>query len=76
VADYATAPSSEELNAPPPAACDARGAAIHLGLSPSTIRRLIAAGRLPVVRIGGRVLLRYADLDEFLAASAAEVPNV
>lgn len=71
MADYATAPSSEELTSPPPAATGVRGAAAHLAVSPSTVRRLIAAGELPAVRIGGRVVLRFEDLDQYLADRTA-----
>lgn len=56
---------------PPPAATGVRGAATHLGVSPSTVRRMIAAGDLPAVRIGGRVVVRFEDLDGYLADRAA-----
>jgi excisionase family DNA binding protein len=40
----------------------------YLRLSKPTLHRLIRAGRLPVVRIGGRVLFRKEDLDDFVTA--------
>lgn len=61
----------DTITVPPPAATNVRGAAVHLGVSPSTVRRLTAAGDLRAVRIGGRVLYRYADLDAYLAEAAS-----
>ncbi len=60
----------DTTTAPPPAATNVRGAAVHLGVSPSTIRRLTATGELRAVRIGGRVLYRYDDLTAYLAEAA------
>jgi excisionase family DNA binding protein len=40
----------------------------YLRLSEPTVNRLIRAGRLPVVRIGRRVLFRQEDLDAFVRA--------
>jgi excisionase family DNA binding protein len=40
----------------------------YLRLSKPTLHRLARAGRLPVVRIGGHVLFRKEDLDDFVAA--------
>ena len=37
-------------------------AAARLGVSPRTLRRLIAAGELPVVMVGGHPRIRTADL--------------
>jgi excisionase family DNA binding protein len=41
----------------------------RLNVSEVTIRRLIAAGELAYVRIGGRVLFRPVDLGEFIEKS-------
>jgi excisionase family DNA binding protein len=41
----------------------------RLNVSEVTIRRLIAAGELAYVRIGGRVLFRPVDLSEFIEKS-------
>lgn len=43
-------------------------AAQHLNTSVRTVRRLIAAERLPAVRIGRLVRIRPADLAEMIAA--------
>ena len=43
-------------------------AAKYLGLCARYVDRLVASGKLPVVRIGRRVLLDAADLDKFMAA--------
>lgn len=43
-----------------------REAAVRLGLSLSTIRRLVATGELHAVRVGVRVLVRSEDLDALL----------
>lgn len=42
-------------------------AAARLTVSLKTLRRLIAAGSLPVVRIGGLVRIRPEDLTNFIA---------
>ena len=44
------------------------GAAEYLGLCARTIDRLAAERRIPVVRVGSRVLFERADLDAFAAA--------
>lgn len=41
-------------------------AAIYLGRSTWSVRRLIWSGELPQVRAGGRVHLDLRDLDEFI----------
>ena len=41
-------------------------AAIYLGRSTWSVRRLIWAGELPTVRAGGRVHLDLRDMDEFI----------
>lgn len=46
-------------------------AAGHLGVSDRTVRRLVANGHLPAVRIGRRVLIRAADVDLFAGARHA-----
>jgi len=43
----------------------------YCSLSVKTIRRLIRAGRLPVERVGRRVLIRYRDLDRLIAGCPA-----
>lgn len=42
-------------------------AAQHLGVSTSTVRRLIDTGELDAENVGGRWLFRLADLDAYLA---------
>lgn len=37
----------------------------RLAVSPRTVRRLVAAGRLPAVRLGRSVRIRAAELDRF-----------
>ena len=41
-------------------------AAIYLGRSDWSVRRLIWAGELPSVRAGGRVHVDVRDMDEFI----------
>lgn len=48
------------------ATCSDREAADYLGISRTGLWRLLKAGRLPCVRIGGRTLFRRSDLDAFL----------
>lgn len=48
-------------------------AALMLGLSSPTVRRLIREGTIPIVQLGGRghaVRIRRADLDRLLEAQA------
>ena len=49
-----------------PLALDARAAAARLAISTRTLARLVVAGRIPVVRIGRRMVFRVASLDSFL----------
>jgi excisionase family DNA binding protein len=46
--------------------------AAHLQLSVRTIRRMIAGGRLPVVRLGRSIRVRRCDLEAFVASSGQE----
>ncbi len=46
-------------------------AAEAAGLSPRFVRELIAAGKLPVARLGSRVLVRRTDLETLLKESVA-----
>lgn len=39
--------------------------AARLGVSPTTLRKMIRAGQLPVIRLGGREVVRKADLAVF-----------
>jgi excisionase family DNA binding protein len=39
----------------------------RLRLSPQTVRRFVASGELPCVRLGDRVLVRAEDLTEFVS---------
>jgi len=48
---------------------DVQTAASELGVGQSTLRRWIREGRLPVVRLGRRVLIRPAALEKFLQLS-------
>ncbi len=50
-----------------PLAITPREVAERLGLSRSAIYELIAKGRLPHVRVGSRILVELAELEEFLA---------
>jgi excisionase family DNA binding protein len=46
-----------------------RDSAAQLAVSKSTIRRLIRAGTLAAVRVGGRRLIDSRDLEAFVAAA-------
>lgn len=49
------------------------GEAAHVvGISERQVYRLIAAGDLPTVRFGRRVLIRVCDLEDLLASRAAQ----
>lgn len=60
-----------------PLAISVADAALRLGVSYSTVRAMIADGRLPVLRLvgrkgtRGRVLVRVADLNALLDKAAA-----
>jgi len=41
-----------------------------IGVHPQTVRRLIADGRIDVVRIGRRVLVPVAEIERFLDRTA------
>lgn len=46
-------------------------AAALVGLSESTVRREINAGKLPAHRLGRKILVRVVDLDAWVAALPA-----
>jgi excisionase family DNA binding protein len=52
---------------PPPVAVSVIEAARRMSIGRSKTWELIRAGDLPAVRIGGRTLVRVADVDAFLA---------
>lgn len=68
----AAPPTRTSSHRPPlpatPTLLDAAAVAARLGLSPRTVRRLIAARELPVHRIGRSVRVSEDDLTRFLAA--------
>lgn len=53
-----------------PIAVDAREAGRRLGLSVRSVRRMTADGRLPVLRVGRRVLIPVAALDRLTEEAA------
>ena len=50
--------------------------AAHLGVSTSTVRRLLADGVLPHHRIGKRIVFTSDDLEKFLSACAKPARSV
>jgi excisionase family DNA binding protein len=50
---------------PEPDYVDLREGARRLSISERTVRRLVASGQLPAVRVGRRVLLRVDELREY-----------
>ena len=54
---------------------DIRSGATYLQLGQSTLRRWIADGKLPVVRLGRRVLLRREALDALVDAAERGKPE-
>jgi excisionase family DNA binding protein len=65
---------SDEAGGPEPIALGVKEAAAHIGVSSWTLRTLINAGELPTVWIGGRRLLRVADLAAYVAGLAVAEP--
>lgn len=59
---------------PEKAAFNDREAATYLGISQAGFWRLLRAGKLPRVRIGGRTLVRRVDLDAFLSECLETAP--
>jgi excisionase family DNA binding protein len=57
---------AEHIRRDPPRNLSISEAAAYLGISPRTVRNRIADRRLTAVRLGGRVILRAADLDRDL----------
>jgi excisionase family DNA binding protein len=53
---------------PAPLLYGIRETAQVLSISDRLVRRWIASGELPSVRLGGRRLVRHDDLEEFIAA--------
>ena len=59
--------SAEAEPVPQPLCIDDRAAALLLGLSERTVRRLRASGALPSVVAGRRRLIRLTDVEAFVA---------
>ncbi|MBZ9936654.1 helix-turn-helix domain-containing protein [Mesorhizobium sp. BR1-1-16] len=51
-------------------ACPIREGAEYLGVSEPTLWRLLRDGTLPRVRLRGRTLVRFVDLDALLARAS------
>lgn len=49
-----------------PAAVSIHDAAMYLGVSADTVRRLIRSGSIPHARIGNSIRIRRTDLDGYL----------
>lgn len=58
-----------------PGARSVTATADYMGVSPSSVWRLLRTGELPRTRIGGRTMVRHADAEAFLAR-AAEPANI
>ena len=50
-------------------------AAVALGVGKTTVQILAADGRLPAVRLGGRLLFPIAALEQMITASANDGPK-
>ena len=50
-------------------------AADRLGVSRSTVQRLVRSGAIPVVNVGGAPRLRVADLEDYVAHLAGRQTN-
>jgi excisionase family DNA binding protein len=56
---------------------DLQAASRYLGgASPRTLRRWIAAGRLPAYQPGGKLLVRRADLDDLMTKARVQVHDL
>ena len=54
---------------------DVATAASELRIGQSTLRRWLAEGKIPVIRLGRRVLIRRQALEAFIAATTHNVPE-
>ncbi len=50
-------------------------AANMLGISPGYLYRMLRAGDLPIVKLGGRTLLAVSEIDKFVAAQSRAFLN-
>jgi excisionase family DNA binding protein len=64
--------AEREAEHDPPPVLTLKEAAEYLRVSERLVQRLIAHGGLRVTRLGRRVLVRRADLDEYLQRSRLE----
>jgi excisionase family DNA binding protein len=55
---------------------DVNRAASYLGVSTSLIRNLVAQRRVVHYKLGGRVMFRREDIDQFVAQNKRELPDV
>jgi excisionase family DNA binding protein len=56
----------------PSAPLRTRAIAIELDVHPATVRRWIASGALPAVRVGGELRVEREDLERFIRPVARE----
>lgn len=60
---------SQKVPLPQPVAFTRRQSAAYISVCDRTIDRLVSEGKLPIVKIGAKVLIRKEDLDAFLATA-------
>ncbi len=56
----------ESLRSNPPKLLNVPEASLYIGISQRYLRNLIAERKIPVVRIGARVVLRLKDIDSWV----------
>ena len=59
------------LSRPGARACPVADGATYIGVSEPTLWRLLRDGELPRIKLRGRTLVRYADLDALLERKAS-----
>jgi excisionase family DNA binding protein len=69
----ATETENDAVKPVSPGYLSAKSAATYSGLSIRTVWRLLKDGRLRAFRVGGRVLIRLADLDAMIQGAAESV---
>jgi len=66
-----TGPTAETIRRDPPRCMNLAECAAYLGVSPKKLRNDVRMRRLPVVKLGGRLIFRLEDVDRALARLSA-----
>lgn len=66
--ETSTAPAGAQFDVAQSGATDRKGAAAYISCSTRTLDDLLSAGSIPKLKLGRKTLIRFSDLDAYLAS--------